>query len=244
MGLRVRCQCGRALCIALIPAKGRASGAPLQLHPRLGQSLCAGDGDEHSVPAPPCRSTVRPAGHKRLPSAPVCRGRGPSFASLLSSLAPCVCVWVTQFFQIMLKLRGSTMMRPNHEFLCSVALSPGFRNWVEMRESVCERERERGRKGVRELPVHLNLLVVVWVRMHMRLSKMQFLVVVCMSCLSCQTGSAFRLAGVHLHVHARTHMRKQHAACAWHRQAPFGMDPHTQATGTRKEVECRRKKAS
>ena len=34
------------------------------------------------------------------------------------------------------------MMRPNHEFLCSVALSPGFRNWVEMtcnmqQEGVC-----------------------------------------------------------------------------------------------------------
>ena len=24
------------------------------------------------------------------------------------------------------------MMRPNHVFFCSVALSPGFRNWVEM----------------------------------------------------------------------------------------------------------------
>ena len=24
------------------------------------------------------------------------------------------------------------MMRPNHEFWCFVALSPGFRNWVEM----------------------------------------------------------------------------------------------------------------
>ena len=24
------------------------------------------------------------------------------------------------------------MMRPNHEFFCSVTLSPGFRNWVEM----------------------------------------------------------------------------------------------------------------
>ena len=24
------------------------------------------------------------------------------------------------------------MMRPNHEFCCFVALSPGFRNWVEM----------------------------------------------------------------------------------------------------------------
>ena len=44
----------------------------------------------------------------------------------------CVCVCDAQFFQIMLKLRGSTMLRPNHEFLCSVALSPGFTNWVEM----------------------------------------------------------------------------------------------------------------
>ena len=24
------------------------------------------------------------------------------------------------------------MVRPNHEFFCSVALSPGFRRWVEM----------------------------------------------------------------------------------------------------------------
>ena len=44
----------------------------------------------------------------------------------------CVCVCDAQIFQIMLKLRGSTMMRPNHEFFCSVALSPGLRNWVEM----------------------------------------------------------------------------------------------------------------
>ena len=44
----------------------------------------------------------------------------------------CVCVCDAQIFQIMLKLRGSTMMRPNHEFFCSVALLPGFRNWVEM----------------------------------------------------------------------------------------------------------------
>ena len=44
----------------------------------------------------------------------------------------CVCVCDAQFFQIMLKLRGSTMMRRNHEFFCSGALSPGFRNWVEM----------------------------------------------------------------------------------------------------------------
>ena len=44
----------------------------------------------------------------------------------------CVCVCDAQIFQIMLKLRGSTMMRPNYEFCCSVALLPGFRNWVEM----------------------------------------------------------------------------------------------------------------
>ena len=44
----------------------------------------------------------------------------------------CVCVCDAQFFQIMLKLRGSTMMRPTHEFWCSVALPPGLRNWVEM----------------------------------------------------------------------------------------------------------------
>ena len=48
----------------------------------------------------------------------------------------CVCVHVcvcdAQFFQIMLKLLGSTMMRLNHEFWCSVALPPGLRNWVEM----------------------------------------------------------------------------------------------------------------
>ena len=37
----------------------------------------------------------------------------------------CVCVCDAQIFQIMVKLRGSTMMRPNHEFFCSVALSPG-----------------------------------------------------------------------------------------------------------------------
>ena len=44
----------------------------------------------------------------------------------------CVCVCDAQFFQIMLKLRGSTMMPPNHEVFCSVALSPGLRNWIEM----------------------------------------------------------------------------------------------------------------
>ena len=42
--------------------------------------------------------------------------------------APRGLVCDAQIFQIMLKLRGSTMMRPNHEFFCSVALSPGFRN--------------------------------------------------------------------------------------------------------------------
>ena len=42
-----------------------------------------------------------------------------------------------QIFQIMLKLRGSTMLRPNHEFFCPVALSPGFRNWVESQGCVC-----------------------------------------------------------------------------------------------------------
>ena len=50
----------------------------------------------------------------------------------------CVCVTsqifqiMLKLFQIMLKLQGSTMMRPSHEFFCFVALSPGFRNWVEM----------------------------------------------------------------------------------------------------------------
>ena len=50
MGIQVSCQCKGALCIALIPKKGRATGAPPQLSPRLGQSLCVADGDEHSVP--------------------------------------------------------------------------------------------------------------------------------------------------------------------------------------------------
>jgi hypothetical protein len=45
----------------------------------------------------------------------------------------CMCVCVSpQIIHITLKLRGSTMMRPNHEFWSSVALSLGFRNWVEM----------------------------------------------------------------------------------------------------------------
>ena len=49
------------------------------------------------------------------------------------NMCVCVCVCDTQIFQIMHNLRGSTMIRPNHEFFCSVALSPGFRNWVETR---------------------------------------------------------------------------------------------------------------
>ena len=57
-------------------------------------------------------------------------GGGGAFIGSVSCV--CVCVCDAQFFQIMLKLRGSTMMRPNHEFCCFVALSPGFRNWVEM----------------------------------------------------------------------------------------------------------------
>ena len=47
-----------------------------------------------------------------------------------------LCVCDVQIFQIMLKLRGSTMMRRNHEFFCPSALSPGFRNWVEMTHSM------------------------------------------------------------------------------------------------------------
>ena len=69
MGLRVSCHCEGVLCIALIPEEGRATGALPQLFPRLGQSLCVGDGYEHSGPAWPCHSTVRPSGHNRLPIA-------------------------------------------------------------------------------------------------------------------------------------------------------------------------------
>ena len=54
MGLRVGGRNEGALCVAL-PCKGRAAGALPQLHPRCGRSLCAGDGDEHSVPVRPCR---------------------------------------------------------------------------------------------------------------------------------------------------------------------------------------------
>ena len=36
----------------------------------------------------------------------------------------CVCVCDAQIFQIMLKLRGSIMMRRNHVFFCPSALSP------------------------------------------------------------------------------------------------------------------------
>ena len=76
MGLRVSCNNEGALCVAL-PCNGRATGALPPLHPRLSQSLCAGA----------CRSIVRPAGHKRLPGAPV-MGGGPSASALLSSRAP------------------------------------------------------------------------------------------------------------------------------------------------------------
>ena len=44
----------------------------------------------------------------------------------------CAVLCAAQFFQIMLKLRGSTMMRLNHEFCGPSALSPDFRNWIEM----------------------------------------------------------------------------------------------------------------
>ena len=85
MGLRVGGPDEGALCVAL-PCKGRAAGALPQLHPRPGQSLCAGDGVEHSVPARPCRSTVRPGGHKRLPSAPVWGGGGPVACSCVRAV--------------------------------------------------------------------------------------------------------------------------------------------------------------
>ena len=51
----------------------------------------------------------------------------------------CVCVCESQIYEIILKLQGSTMMRPNHEFFCSVALLPGFRIWVEM---ICNIQQE------------------------------------------------------------------------------------------------------
>ena len=55
----------RAHSASLSPVKGE-----LQMSPRLGQSLCARDGYEHSVRARPCCSTVRPKrhvqGHVRL----------------------------------------------------------------------------------------------------------------------------------------------------------------------------------
>ena len=52
--------------------------------------------------------------------------------ALPARVCVCVCVCDAQIFQIMLKLRGSTMMRRNHESFCPSALSPGLRNWVEM----------------------------------------------------------------------------------------------------------------
>ena len=64
MGLWPSCLTEGTLCLAL--REGRAAGALLQMSPRPGQSLCAGASYEHSVPAWPCRSTVRPEGHVRL----------------------------------------------------------------------------------------------------------------------------------------------------------------------------------
>ena len=48
MGLGASCLTEGTLCLAL-PCKERAAGALLQMSPRLGQSLCAGAGYEHSV---------------------------------------------------------------------------------------------------------------------------------------------------------------------------------------------------
>ena len=70
MGLLVSCHNEGALWVTLT-CKGLPTGALPQLHPRLGQSLCAGDGYEHSVPVQPCHSTRRPTGHKC-----VCGGGG------------------------------------------------------------------------------------------------------------------------------------------------------------------------
>ena len=71
MGLWASCLTEGTLCLAL-PCEGRAAGALLQMSPRPGHSLCAGDGDEHSVPARPCRSDVRPEGHVHLFGATAC----------------------------------------------------------------------------------------------------------------------------------------------------------------------------
>ena len=43
MGLWASCLIEGTLCLAL-PCKGRAAGALLQMSPRLGQRVCAGDG--------------------------------------------------------------------------------------------------------------------------------------------------------------------------------------------------------
>ena len=42
----------------------------------------------------------------------------PAYLAWHQGGAVCVCVCDAQFFQIMLKLRGSTMMRPNHVCVC------------------------------------------------------------------------------------------------------------------------------
>ena len=43
MGLWASCLTEDTLCLAL-PYRGRAAGALLQMSPRLGQSVCVGDG--------------------------------------------------------------------------------------------------------------------------------------------------------------------------------------------------------
>ena len=83
MGLWVSRLTEGTLCLAL-PCEGRAASALLQMSPRLGQSLCAGDGYEHSVPAWPCRSTEgRPEGHVHLFGATVL-GRGGGGCHIIS----------------------------------------------------------------------------------------------------------------------------------------------------------------
>ena len=47
-----------------LPRQAAEKGAPLQLSPRLGQSLC--EGDAYSVPARLCCSTERPSRRLRL----------------------------------------------------------------------------------------------------------------------------------------------------------------------------------
>ena len=65
-------------------------------------------------PGPPC-----PIPWAGKPSGVVVAWNRPwSSAEDSNPAGVCVCVCEAQFFQIVLKLRGSTMMRPNHEFWC------------------------------------------------------------------------------------------------------------------------------